>query len=101
MPFQYALTTRAGTECVISAFDLISRKAMLEGLCQIPGGEQVLPFVRMFHGSPSVYLWEDDSGVVHHIRQGEGGDQGDPLMPLLHSWGHHIALVSIQDAEGQ
>ena len=56
----------------ISAFDLISRKSMLEGLCRIPGGEQVLPFVRMFHGSPSVHLWEDDSGVVHHIRQGEG-----------------------------
>ena len=60
----------------ISAFDLISRKSMLEGLCRIPGGEQVLPFVRMFYGSPSVHLWEDDSGVVHHIRQGEGGDQG-------------------------
>ena len=60
----------------ISAFDLISRKSMLEGLCRTPGGEQVLPFVQMFYGSPSVHLWEDDSGVVHHIRQGEGGDQG-------------------------
>ena len=57
-----------------SAFDLISRKSMLEGLCRIPGGEQVLSFVRMFYGSPSVHLWEDDSGVVHHIRQGEGRD---------------------------
>ena len=81
----------------ISAFDLISRKSMLEGLCRIPGGEQVLPFVRMFYGSPSVHLWEDDSGVVHHIRQGEGGDQGDPLMPLLYSLGQHTALVSIQE----
>ena len=80
----------------ISAFDLISRKSMLEGLCRTPGGEQVLPFVRMFYGSPSVHLWENDSGVVHHIRQGEGGDQGDPLMPLLYSLGQHSALVSIQ-----
>ena len=26
---------------------------------------------------------EDDSGDTHEIRQGEGGEQGDPLMPLL------------------
>ena len=58
-PFQYAMTTRAGTECVahalqalteadptatvtsldgVSAFDLISRRAMLESLAAIPGG---------------------------------------------------------------
>ena len=57
-PFQYAMTTRAGTECVahalealteadptatvmsldgVSAFDLISRRAMLESLAAIPG----------------------------------------------------------------
>ena len=115
--FQCAMTTRAGTECVahalqaltetdpeatvmsldgISAFDLISRKSMLEAFCRMPGGEQVLPFVRMFYGAPSVHLWEDDLGVVHHIHQGEGGDQGDPLMPLLYALGQHGALVSIQ-----
>ena len=57
-PFQHALSTRAGCECVshvlqgltidgVSAYDLISRGAMLEG------GGQV--FVRMFCGSPSEY----------------------------------------------
>ena len=103
-PFQYALKTRAGTECVahvlqalteadptatvlsidgISAYDLISRRAMLEALRRVPGGDQVLPFVRLFYDRQSTYLWEDDAGTVHHIVQGEGGEQGDPLMPLL------------------
>ena len=29
----------------------------------------------------------------NHIRQGEGGEQGDPLMPLLFSLGVHNSLV--------
>ena len=64
-PFQYVLTTKSGGECVahatqaltdldsratvlsidgISAFDLISRAAMLDGLSNVEGGESVLPF---------------------------------------------------------
>ena len=39
-------------------------------------------------------MWEDDEGVRHHIRQGEGGEQGDPLMPLLFSLGVHNALAA-------
>ena len=31
----------------ICAFDTMSRKAMLEGLAQVPGGSAVLPFVRV------------------------------------------------------
>ena len=96
-PFQYALSTKAGCECVAhilqtstdldpeatvmsidGAYDLISRNAMLEG----QGGDQILPFVRCFYGSPSTYLW-DEMGVTQHIPQGEGGEQGDPLMPIL------------------
>ena len=34
-------------------------------------------------GQPSTYLWDDDVGEVHVVRQGEGGEQGDPLMPLF------------------
>ena len=87
-PYQYALRTKAGCECVahvlqglteldplatvtsvdgISAFDLISRKAMLEGLMRVDGGSSALPFVRLFYGSPSEYLWEDATGTVHTI----------------------------------
>ena len=64
-PFQYALKTRAGTECVshmlqtltdldlratilsvdgVGAFDLISRNSMMEGLLHMEGGDQLLPF---------------------------------------------------------
>ena len=84
-PFQYALRTRAGTECVahvlqalteanpdatvlsidgVSAFDMVSR-AMLAALRRVPGCDQILPFVRLFYGSQSRYFWEDDAAVVH------------------------------------
>ena len=117
-PFQYALRTRAGCECVshvfqtltdldeqatilsvdgVGAFDLISRNAMMQGLMHMEGGEQVLLFVRLFYSTPSSFLWEDSMGTVHHIPQGEGGEQGDPLMPLLYALGQHSALVAVSE----
>ena len=81
----------------IGAFDLISRGAMLDGLLQsVEGGDAALPFVRQFYGTPSQDLWEDDDGFVHIIHQGEGGEQGDPLMPILLALGQHEALRSVQ-----
>ena len=71
--------SRAGCECVahvlqgfteldpettvtsidrISAYDTISREAMLRGFRQ--AGDTALPFVSMFYGSPSEHLWEDN-----------------------------------------
>ena len=38
-----------------------------------------MPFVSMFCGM-STYLWEDE-GTTHNIVQGEGGEQGDAMMP--------------------
>ena len=70
-PFQCALSTREGTECVsqaitdldpsatvmsidgVGAFDLVSRTSMLRGLQGVEGGGSVLPFVRQFYGGPS------------------------------------------------
>ena len=96
-PFQYALSTKSGGECIahslqgltdldpratvlsidgIGAFDLISRGAMLDGLRSVAGGDSVLPFVVQFYGNPSSYLWDDDDGETHEIRQGEGGETG-------------------------
>ena len=116
-PNQYALSTRAGTECVahvlqaltaadpnttvlpidgIGAFDNISRAAMLEGLRSLPASSNALPFVLLFYGAESCYLWEDDAGEVHRILQAEGGEQGDPLMPLLFSLGQHAALEAVR-----
>ena len=116
-PFQCALSTKSGGECVahslqaltdldpratvlsingIGAFDLISRGAMLDGLRSVAGGDSVLPFVVQFCGNPSSHLWDDDDGETHEIRQGEGGEQGDPLVPMLYALGQHQALRSVQ-----
>ena len=109
-PHQYALKTKAGCETVahilqvltdadpnativsvdgIGAFDLISRNAMMKGVRHLVDGEQIL------YGQPSTYLWEDDVGEVHTVPQGEGGEQGDPLMPLLFCLGQHPALAAV------
>ena len=95
-PFQYALSTKAGCECVahmlqsimdldpeatvisidgIGAYDLISRNAMFEGLLRMEKGDQI------------IYLWDDEMGVTQHIHQWEGGEQGDPIMPILFALG--------------
>ena len=77
-------------------YDTISRNAMLRGLRHMEFGEATWPFVLQFYGAPSTYLWEDSDGVVHEILQGEGGEQGDALMPALFALGQHDALVAIQ-----
>ena len=74
----------------LGAYDMISRGAMLRGLIRVSGA--ALPFTRMFCGRPSEYLWEMDSGVVHRIPQGEGGEQGDPMMLLLCYLRQHSVL---------
>ena len=112
-PYQYALTTRAGCECIahilqgltefhpeltitsiddIGAFDTISRESMMRGLLDVEGGGVALPFIRMFYGSPSEYLWEDDEGTVHRIPQGKRGEGCDAMLPLLFAVGQHRAL---------
>ena len=112
-PPQYAFSTKAGwCECVahmlhsvteldpeattisidgVGAYDLISRKATLVAHV----GDQLIPFVRCFFGSPSTYLWEDEMGVTHEIPQGDGGEEGDPLMPLLFALRQHTSLVGV------
>ena len=39
-------------------------------------------------------------GLVHEVHQGEGGEQGDALMPALFSLGQHNALVAVQQQLG-
>ena len=67
---------------------------MLQGLANLC--PSALLFARQFFGSPSHYIWKDDAGVVRDIAQGEGGEQGDPMVPLLFSLGHHAALMAVQ-----
>ena len=116
-PFQFALSARAGADCVghtvkaateanprmillsvdgIGAFDHVLRAAMLSKLKQVPGLHNLLPFVRKAHSSPSSYAWEDAERQRHSIGQHEGGEQGDPLMPLLFSLAIHDVLEEVQ-----
>ena len=81
----------------IGAYDLNSRNSMLQGFLMMENGDRVLPFVRCFFGSPSTNLWEDEMGVSQDISQGEGGEQGDPLMLMLFALGQHRVLVAIQE----
>ena len=69
----------------IGAYDPIRRNAMLGKLHRTPSLRRMLPFVRLFYGRQSTYLRTDDEGVTHDIAQGEGGEQGEPLMPALYA----------------
>ena len=116
-PFQFALSTRAGTEAVahallvatesrpdatilsvdhVGAFDTISRQAMLQALSSTPGANVCLPFVRQFYSDPSRFVWHDADGQAHLISQAESGEQGDPLMPALFALGQHAALAEMR-----
>ena len=123
-PYQYAMSTRAGTECVahlfraacdmdaqkcvlsidgIGAFDHVKRASMLRKLLTLPKARAILPFVRLSYANPTRYAWTDENGRAHEIRQGEGGEQGDPLVPLFFALGIHDALheVAQQLQEGE
>jgi len=105
-PFQFALSTRAGTDCAalllrsmldqdpetvvvsidgIGAYDHVSRAAIFEQLLAHESLRDLVPFVRMWYGQRSTYL--------RQIFQGEGVEQGDALAPALFALGIHQALV--------
>ena len=115
------MTTRAGCECSghilqsetdaspnrtvlsidgIGAFDLVSRESMMRGLLSVEGTKKRCPLFDSSHGAPSTHFWQDDTGVVHEVHQGEGGEQGDALMQALFSLDQHSALVAVQEQLG-
>ena len=74
---------------------------MLAGLEGVTGGASFCLAVFLSTFSMVVYPRTcDDCGIVHTIDQGEGGEQGDPLMPLLFAVGQHPALVATQERLG-
>ena len=112
-PYQFALSTRAGTDCAsmllrssldqdadavvvsidgIGAYDHVSRSAIFSKLLACPSLHRLIPFVRQWYGGQSSYLWQDDGGQVREILQGEGIEQGDALAPALFALGIHAAL---------
>ena len=58
----------------------------------------LVPFVRQWYGVQSQFKWRDDAGHVHTIRQGDGGEQGDALMPALFCLALQPALQRIRAA---
>ena len=79
----------------VGAFDHVSRGAMLGALLARRELHSLLPFARQFYSSPSVYTWCDDGGCPHEVIQGEGGEQGDPLMPAFYALAQHDALCDL------
>ena len=67
---------------------------MLEGLRTVDGVGAALLFVKQFYGSPSRYIWEEEEEENRGILQGEGREQGDPLMLALFVLGLHQAFVA-------
>ena len=116
-PFQYALSTRVGTECVchvlqaltdnderatilsvdgIGAFDFFSRESMMRALLEVEGGGKVLPFVRQFYGSLQHISGKTKRETAHFIPHGVGGGTRRPPMLALFSLGQHRALEAVQ-----
>ena len=117
-PFQFALSTRAGTVCVgyamraltdtnssltvtsrdgVGACDQIYPSAMLSKLLEVPQLRGLLQFARFCYcRDHHKRLGRRARGPPRHQARRRRGVQGDPLMPLLFSLGVRNAL-----AEGQ
>ena len=70
---------------------------MLEGLVRMEGGDQILPFVRCFYGSPSTYLWKDEMGETKEIPQGEGGEHALCSGPASSTGAFRVACVTARN----
>ena len=117
-PFRFALSTRAGVDCVghavrvatdqnteatvlsidgVGAYDHVLRSSMMSKLRDTPSLQGLFLFVRAVYSRPSCYKWRGSSGTCHDIHQHEGGEQGDPLMPLLFSLAIHDVLQRVKE----
>ena len=81
----------------VGAFDHVSRARMFEQLMGNSGLHGLLPFVRQWYGIQSKFVWRDNTGRARTILQGDGGEQGDALMPALFCLALHAALGRIRD----
>ena len=80
----------------VGAFDHVCRTRFFEELLSQPDLEEVLPFVRQWYAGQSEFVWFDSDGEPHHITQGDGGEQGDALMPALFCLALRRALSEVQ-----
>ena len=58
---------------------------------------QFVAFRRSIIGTAFNVFWEDELGIANDVQQGEGGEQGHPLMPMLFAQGQHSALVAVSE----
>merc|ERR1711966_578252 len=57
----------------------------------------LVPFIKQWYGVQSEFRWVDGHGCTHTFFQGDGGEQGDALMPGLFCLALHPALRYIRD----
>ena len=114
-PFQYAMSTKSGCECIahalqsltelnpratvvsidgISTYDFVSRKSMLQALADVEGGSQALSQCSVVH-RPSACGRILQAECTSSNR--EKAEQGDAMMPFLFSLGQHSALLKVQE----
>ena len=79
----------------IGGYEHVLRAAMLGRSVNIEEARVILTFVRMSYANPSSYQWFTDDGECRTVIQAEGGEQGNPLMPLLFSVGIQGALEEV------
>ena len=79
----------------IGAYDTISRNSMQQGLVTVPIANRCFPLFACFMGNLRSTFGTTKLGN-HIITQGEGGEQGDPLMPALFSLGQRAAFQAMQ-----
>ena len=65
---------------------------MSDSLDELPAAREMIPFLRMFYGQQSKFFVNGADDDVFEVLQGEGGEQGDALMPALFSVGLNLAL---------
>eukprot|EP00973_Karenia_brevis_P082367 11418173-Karenia_brevis.AAC.1 len=98
MPFSHAETfTTATVTSLPDEIVIVCRTRFFEQLGQVPELRALIPFVHQWYATPSKLRWQDTHGRVHAIDQGDGGEQGDALMPGLFCLALRPALTEIQE----
>jgi len=92
------MDAQATVTCIdgVGAFDHVLRASIFRQLLAHEHLRELVPYVRAWCGTAPEYVWVDDDGVQHTVAQGEGGEQGDALMPALFSVALKPALSAIQ-----
>jgi len=80
----------------VGAFDHVSRARIMTEIAGHDTLRCLVPFLKLWYEEASTFLRADANGAIHDIRQAEGGEQGDALMPALFSMALRPALAEIQ-----